>query len=273
MISNPDESNASVFVDGGEIAILSLRPKQLLMSYVRGIAKRLLNESDNYLDQMLDNNYLEAHAVPVCTGLYKTSTDLEEFVKNYSDVLINLMLTSWMWPINKWGFSEKEKADIQSLMAIEYRPFVYMASRNIQHPSKLAVTYANPTRALVEDLARNLDAMTNKETLESIRFKVRYGIAIITDDINREQYRSAMDYCAALANSLSYLKPLSGSVVKELLLFFYGAENKLPALSGLENINKWFNFTTNQGLYMLTKPWMASRYRRIAHLDGDNDFY
>ena len=112
MISTSEESKASGFVDNGEIAILSLRPKQLLMSYVRGIAKRVLHESDSLLDKILDNDYLEGHAVPVCTGLYKTHTDLEDFLQNYSDVLVNLMLTSWMWPINKWGFDAKNKGTI-----------------------------------------------------------------------------------------------------------------------------------------------------------------
>lgn len=273
MMSTSEESDTSRFVDNGEISILSLRPKQLLMSYVRGIAKRVLHESDSLLDKILDSDYLEGHAVPVCTGLHETDTDLENFIKNYYDVLVNLMLTSWMWPIDKWGFDAKDKDTIQSLMAIEYRPFVCMASRNIQNPLKLAVTYANPTRELAEDLARSLANRVDDSELESLRFKMRYGIAIITDNINREQYHDPVDYCGALANPLSYLKPLNDSVVKELFLFFYGTEENLPALADMEHINKWFNFTTNQGLYMLTKPWMASRYRRTAHLSGNNGFY
>jgi hypothetical protein len=62
-------------------------------------------------------------------------------------------------------------------------------------------------------------------------------------------------------------------MVKELLLFFYGKEEKLPALTNMEHLNKWFSFTTNQGLYMLTKPWMASRYRRSIHASGDSNFF
>ncbi|CAM2881118.1 Uncharacterised protein [Legionella steigerwaltii] len=273
MISTSEESNASGFVDNEKIAILSLRPKQLLMSYVRNIAKQVLHESDSLLGKILDNDYLEEHAVPVCTGLYETNTDLEDFLQNNSDVLVNLMLTSWMWPLNKWGFDTKDKGTAQSLMAIEYRPFVYMASRNTQNPLKLAVTYANPTRELAEDLARNLDNRADNEALESLRFKVRYGIAIISDNIDREQYRNPVDYCGALANPLSYLKPLSDCMMKELLLFFYGTEEKLPAPTDMGHINKWFNLTTNQGLYMLTKPWMASRYRRTVNLSDDNNFF
>jgi hypothetical protein len=273
MISRSEESNASGFVHSGKIAILSLRPKKLLMSYVRGIAKSVLHESDTLLGKILDDDYLEEHSVPVCTGLYETQTDLDDFLQNYSDVLVNLMLTSWMWPLNKWGFDAKDKGTIQSLMAIEYRPFVYMASRNIQNPLKLAVTYANPTRELAEDLARSLYNRADDVDLDSIRFKVSHGIAIITDNVEREQYSNPVDYCGALANSLSYLKPLSDSAVKELLLFFYGTEEKLPDPAHMGNINKWFNFTTNQGLYMLTKPWMASRYRRTANPNEDSNFY
>ncbi|KTD82604.1 hypothetical protein [Legionella waltersii] len=273
MISNSEESIASGFVDNGEIAILSLRPKQLLLTYVRGIAKRVLHESDSLLDKLLDDNYLEQHAVPVCTSRYETHTDLDDFIQNYTDVLINLMLTSWMWPINKWGFDAKDKGTIKSMMATEYRPFVYMASKNIQSPLKLAVTYANPTRELVEDLARNLDNRNSDEDLETLSFKVSSGIAIITDNIDREQYRNPMEYCSALASPMNYLKPLSNSAVKELLLFYYGKEEKLPPLTGVEHLNKWFSFTTNQGLYMLTKPWMASIYRRSIHASGDSNFF
>lgn len=272
MITNNEESSEARFVDNEKIAILCLKPKQLLISYVRDIAKRSLGESESHLNKILDNNYMEMHSVPVCIGRYETNTELEDFLQNYSDVLINLMLTSWAWPINKWGFEAKNKGTIQSLMAVEYRPFVHMSSQNIRNPLKLVVTYADPTRELTEHLARSLDNGTSEEELESLRFKVRSGIAIITDNIQRQQYHNPIDYCSAIANSVGYLKSLDEDVLKELLLFFYGTKEKLPTPSDFVHINQWFNFTSNQGLYMLTRPWMASRYRRSKDFNGDS-FY
>jgi hypothetical protein len=268
-------SNASGVMSNSDegIAIISLRPKDPLLHYVRGLAKQVLHENDRALDKILDKDYLEVHAVPVCTRLYKTHIELEDFLHNNYDVLVNLMLTSWMWPINKWGFDAQDKGTIESLMATEYRPFVYQAMNTIKDPTTLAVTYANPTRALVEDLVGACNSRREgEEAIEKLRFKVRSGLAIITDRLDRTQYHSPVDYCVALANPLNYLKLLNDNVGKELLLSFYGHEEDLPKLTGVEHLSKWFHLTTNLGLYMLTKPWMASRYRRCVHA-SDNDFF
>jgi hypothetical protein len=268
-------SNASgVMNDSDErIAIISLRPKDPLLHYIRGLAKQVLHESDSVLDRLLDKDYLEEHAVPVCTRLYRSHIELEDFLHNNYDVLVNLMLTSWMWPINKWGFDAQDKGTIESLMAAEYRPFVYQAIDTIKDPLTLAVTYANPTRALVEDLVGVCNARRDgEEEIEKLRFKVRSGLAIITDRLDRAQYHTQGDYCVALANPLNYLKLLNNNAAKELLLSFYGNEEDLPKLTDVEHLSKWFNLTTNLGLYMLTKPWMASRYRRCGH-SSDNGLY
>lgn len=268
-------SNASGVMGNNDdqIAIISLRPKDPLLRYVRGLAKQVLHENDSALDKILDKDYLEEHAVPVCTTLYKTHIELEDFLSNNCDVLVNLMLTSWMWPINKWGFDAQDKATIESLMAAEYRPFVYQAMNTIKDPTTLAVTYANPTRALVEHLVTACNARREgEEEMETLRFKVRSGLAIITDRLDRTQYQSPIDYCVALANPLNYLKLLNENVGKELLLSFYGHEEDLPELTDVEHLSKWFNLTTNLGLYMLTKPWMASRYRRCVHASDSNFF-
>lgn len=266
--------NSSGFTNNNDnaIAIISLRPKDLLLRYVRGVAKQVLHESDNFLNKMLNEDYLEEHSVPVCTKLYQNNNELEEFLQSHCDVLVNLMLTSWMWPINKWGFDAHDQSTIQSLMATEYRPFVYFATNPLKNPTTLAVTYANPTRELVEDLARRVNGhKENEEALQKLRFKLGSGIAIITDSLDKNEYRDRADYCMALANPLNYFKSLDANFAKELLLSFYGQEEDLPEETDVAHLNKWFDMNTNLGIYMLTKPWMASRYRRSIHA-ADNLF-
>ena len=251
------EQGKNVGLWTNECAILSLKPKKQLFIKLKELSSDMLSISKDELNPLLDDECLESHTVPVCIPLQSNPDDLYRFINENSEILIDFMLTAWPFPIEKWGFTDKNMELITQLVDINYWPVVCKAiSQPVKDTLELAVTFATPTKAFTDyivDLISSNQMVLNEDEMVQMEFILSTGIAIVTNQVERIPNQSDLDYFVAINNSASYLLSLKENIVKTLFYFYFGNKEHFPKEIDNKYLNFWFNTKTYLGMYMYKK--------------------
>ena len=220
---------------------------------MREIADVLLEIPEIELNNYLDNECLESHTVSVFIPQL-TRPDLYQFIKDNSEMLIDLMLTAWTFPMDKWGFDNKNIELLEKIIDVKYYPVVCQAiTKPVKNTLDLAITLATPTPHLVDYIAEcitsNKMTLTDDEMTE-LSFILSTGIAIITNQLEMSDNQDPIEFCIAVNNSEKYLVPLKDKIVKTLFYFYFKNSENFPEEIDNMFLNKWFDTKTFIGIFM-----------------------
>jgi hypothetical protein len=248
------EQQKNVNVWANECAILSLKPKKELFTKLKELSESMLSISKNGLDPLLDDECLDLHTVPVCIPLQTSPDNLNLFIKENSALLIDLMLTAWPFPIDKWGFTDKNIELVIELIDIKYWPYVCKAiSKPTNSTLDLAVTIATATKDFTDyivELVASKQMILNDDEMERMQFILSTGIAIVTNQLERTPNQSDLDYFLAITKSSNYLLPYKGDLLQTLFYFYFRNKVFFPKEIDNKYINRWFDTKTYLRMYM-----------------------
>ncbi|KTD53418.1 hypothetical protein Lsan_3828 [Legionella santicrucis] len=247
-----------------DCALLSLTPNEKLFPYLVDITEDMLDLPKEETKRLLDRSLLESHTVPVCIPLLTNPDDLFLFIKNNSKMLFDLMLTAWPFKNAQWGFTDKNSELIEKLVDIKYFPIVYKAiTKPVKNTLDLSVTFAGPTKALVDYIIESLASkkMTrSEEELRTLQFTLATGIAIVTNKLEKSANQSTEEYLLAINDSKNYLAALKDKKVETLFNFYFKSKDEYPPNSSDEFLHVWFDTKTYSGMYVFPEPAIAKKY-------------
>lgn len=238
-----------------DCAILTLRPKSAIFEKLKELSSEMIDVSPDVLNKYLDESLLVAHTVPVCMPLLTTPDDLYLFVKDNSKLLIDIMLTAWPFPIESWGFIDKDIDFINQMVDVQYYPFLCKAiTKPFDTTLDLSVTFATPTSEFNDYVVERMSSqkMTlSEEKITFLNFIMNTGVAIITNKIEQLEKQSMLEYTVAINDSKSYLTGLGNKMLDTLFYFYFENKADYPEEDDNKFLNKWFNTKTFTGMYLL----------------------
>ena len=250
---NPIGSHADI----KEVAIITLEPKKDIFIKLREISSQMLGVSVSELNSFLDIECLESHTVPVCIPLFSHPDKLYQFIENNSARLIDFMLTAWPFPLEKWGFANKNIELLNQFVNVKYYPIMCKAiAKSVSSTLELAVTLATPTDELRNYILESIAAkkiVLSEEELTQMEFVLSAGIAIVTNQLEQSEDKDKMNIYLAINDSKNYLTPLKENIVKTLFYFYFKNKENFPPEIDNKYLNKWFNTKTFMGLYVFAE--------------------
>lgn len=235
-------------------AVITLTPTKEIFPRLRELSKNLLTVPTGELNKFLNDECLTSHTVPVCIPLITSPDELNLFIKDNSEILIDFMLTAWPFALDEWGFAVKNQELFNKLIKITYYPVLCKAiSKKVTNTLDLAVTFATPTTELtgyIVELISTKKMELNEEELIQMEFILSTGIAIVTNQIEKSATQDDLSFYLAINDSKSYLTELKNNMVKTLLYFYFKNTENLPLEIDNQYLHQWFNTKTFIGMYM-----------------------
>ncbi len=249
-IEKPDELNVS----SKECAILTLTPKSEILEPLKELSFDMLNLPEELVKEFSDISLLSTHTVPVCIPLLIHPDELSLFIKKHSELLFDIMLTAWPFPINSWAFSNKNLELLNKFVDIKYYPTVCKAiDRPITNTLDLSVTFATPTKEfanyLIDRIGSKKMILTDEELIR-IDFLTNNGIAIITNTLEKIEHQTMLDFLLAINDSQNYLTGLGDKKLETLFYFYFNNPADFPKERKDKFLGKWFDTKTYAGMYL-----------------------
>jgi hypothetical protein len=238
-----------------ECAIMTLTPTKEIFPKLRELSENLLKVTEDELNKFLDNECLTSHTVPVCIPLLSSPDELNQFIKENSEILIDFMLSAWPFPLNEWGYTNKNQELLNKLINITYYPVLCKAiAKPVTSTLDLAVTLVTPKISLTEYIVDSISSKKmelSEEELIQMEFMLSAGIAVITNQIEKSATQDNIEFYLAINESKSYLTELKDQIVKTLFYFYFKNSDDLPREIDNQYLNQWFNTKTYIGMYFL----------------------
>lgn len=249
-IKKPNELNVSP----KECAILTLTPKSEILEPLKELSFDMLNLPEELVNTFSDISLLSTHTVPVCIPLLTHPDELSLFIKKHSELLFDIMLTAWPFPINTWGFSNKNLELLNKFVDIKYYPTVCKAiDRPFTNTLDLSVTFATPTKEfanyLIDRIGSKKMTLTDEELIR-IDFLTNTGIALITNTIEKKKHQTMLDFLLAINDSKNYLTGLGDKKLETLFYFYFNNPADFPEEKNDKFLEKWFETKTYAGMYL-----------------------
>ncbi len=246
--------NEEVDVFQNQCAILTLTPTKELFPKLRELSEDLVAITEDELSQFLNDECLKSHTVPVCIPLMTHPDALNQFIKDNSQMLIDLMLTAWPFALDSWGFTNKNQDLLNKLIKITYYPVLCKAiAKPVNSTLDLAVTFATPTTQLTDYIVESINSrklQLDEEELIQMEFILSTGIAIITNQIEKSANQDDREFYDAMNDSKSYLTELKDQIVKTLFYFYFKNSSDFPREIDNQYLDQWFDTTTFISMYM-----------------------
>lgn len=240
-----------------ECAIMTLTPTKEIFIKLKDVSEDMLATTESDLNKFLDDECLASHTVPVCVPLFTSPGSLYNFIKDNSSLLFDLMLTAWPFPLDSWGFTNKNIELINKYVVIKYYPVVCKAIATPTNSTlDLAVTFATPTSDFTDYILESIDSkkmVLSEEELNQMEFIISTGIAIVTNQIVKSEHQSTVEFYNAINDSKYYLASLNENIVKTLFYFYFKDKTLFPEEIDNKYLNKWFNTKTFLGMYMFPR--------------------
>lgn len=238
-----------------ESSMLSLTPKQALLSKIQQLSHAWFDLSKRDLDVLKSDELLASHTVPVCIPHMKSLQELDEFISANAEVLFDMMLSSWTFPNHLWGFLHKNRALLNEYVNIKYFPRVFKAiDKPVNKTLELAVIFVVPTEALKDYFAELVSSNSihlNEKELSVLDFLLATGVAIVTNKINREDYKTIKGYIRAMDDPVHYTSNFKEKFPELLCELFFLKPSNLSEQPLDEALIQWFRITAYTGLYLL----------------------
>jgi hypothetical protein len=240
-----------------ECAIMTLTPTEEIFPKLRELSEDILAITGDELNTFLNNECLTSHTVPVCIPLITSPDDLNQFIKDNSSILIDFMLTAWPFPLDEWGFKNKNEELLNKLVNITYYPILCKAiAKPVNSTLDLAVTFATPTSALTDYIVESISSQKmelSEEELIQMEFILSTGVAVITNQIEKLATQDNLEFYHAVNDSKSYLTELKDQIVQTLFYFYFNNSDNFPLEIDNQYLNQWFNTKTYIGMYLFPK--------------------
>lgn len=241
-------------VNSDKLAIISLTPKPTIFKQLREVSSDTFDISEEELNNFLDENCLNAHTVPVCIPIMLSPDELSQFIKDNSEMLIEMMLSAWPFPIENWGFVNKNIELFNQLIDIKYYPIICKAiSKPVDSSMDLSVTFATPSNEFLDYIVAYIisnQATLSEDELNRLNFRASTGIGIITNQLEQVQGQDLFEFLEAFYDSKSYLAVLKDKMVQVLFYFYFKHQADFPKEMDNAFLNKWFDTKTFTGVYM-----------------------
>ncbi|WP_367608380.1 hypothetical protein [Legionella sp. W05-934-2] len=237
------------------MSIISLTPTNAIYDQLKNILREYENYPEDQFDQLLNEDILQLHSVPVLVPQIDSPDELVSFIQQHSERLINIMLTAWPFPLDWWDFGDKNYETFAAIANLTYYPFVIQAlAKDISSTLELAVTYVTPTEKLLAFYANliNSDKVeTSQDELSLMNYLFTSGIAIITNQIDAKNYENALDFLLAQDDIKNFLTVFQGNILKILLNVYIKNPENLPPEIDDDHFSEWFDSTSFTGIYVL----------------------
>jgi hypothetical protein len=250
-------------------AIISLKPKPKIKEMFAAISSKRLDMDEKVTKDLFKSDFLDTHTVVTCIPLFETPKELELFIKSNSEILLDMMLTSFPFPIHEWDFQNKDIHTLHDYAEITYYPIVYNAIKKpAEDTNQLSVTLLQPSHKLIDYWVEKIGTHEVKlatKDLSVLELYLASGIAIIGNIFEKNEHQDSFTYAESLLNPAEHLRAYFGiGATKTLLELFFINNDHMPHEIAINDIHKWFIANTSLGLFMLIDPSISNKYAKLA---------